>query len=55
MANISNFKINERSNVERKQIVKCKQFQNLLIFWNFDSFRNWKNSKNMLIFQVLKF
>ena len=32
-----------------------KQFQNLLIFFNFDSFLNLKNSVNLLIFQVVKF
>ena len=32
-----------------------KQFQNILIFLNFDSFQNFKNSENLLIFQVVKF
>ena len=32
-----------------------KQFQNLLIFLNFDSFPNWKNSVNLLIFQFREF
>ena len=31
------------------------QFQNLLIFSNFDSFPNWKNSENLFIFQHVKF
>ena len=31
-----------------------KHFQNLLIFLNFDSFPNWKNSENLLISQVIK-
>ena len=32
-----------------------KQFQNLLIVLNFHSFPNWKNSDNLLFFQVVKF
>ena len=24
-------------------------------FWNFNSFPNWKNSENLLIFQIVKF
>ena len=32
-----------------------KQFQNLLIFWISILFQIEKNSKNLLIFQVVKF
>ena len=34
---------------------KDEQFQNSLIFWNFDSFLNWKIFGNLLIFQFRKF
>ena len=39
---------------EKRGISNGQTIPKLPNFWNFDGFPNWKNSENLLIFQVVK-